>query len=68
MRREKHLVHVYIGLSNNAHLKAILTRDLALSVVMTLIIWLVPSFVGDAFAAALIGLFLGPIFPTRYAE
>ncbi|KAG8895364.1 hypothetical protein FRB99_000624 [Tulasnella sp. 403] len=51
IRREKHLVHVYI----------------VLSLVMTFIIWFVPSFVGNAFCAAMIGLFLGPIFPTSLA-
>ncbi|KAG9006952.1 hypothetical protein FRB90_009594 [Tulasnella sp. 427] len=48
LRREKHLVHVYI----------------VLSLVMTLIIWFVPSFVGNAICTAFMGLFLGPIFPT----
>lgn len=48
IRREKHLVHVYI----------------VLSLVMTFIIWFVPSFFGNALCAAMIGLFLGPIFPT----
>jgi len=51
IRKEKHLVHVYI----------------ALSVVMSLIIWFVPSFIGDSVCAAMIGLFLGPIFPTSLA-
>lgn len=48
IRREKHLVHLYI----------------VLSLVMTFIIWFVPSFIGNAVCAAMIGLFLGPIFPT----
>jgi len=48
LRREKHLVHLYIFLS----------------LAMTLVIWFVPSFLGDAVCASFIGLFLGPIFPT----
>ncbi|KIO34527.1 hypothetical protein M407DRAFT_64029 [Tulasnella calospora MUT 4182] len=48
IRREKHLVHVYI----------------VAALVMTFIIWFVPSFIGNAFCAAMTGLFLGPIFPT----
>ncbi|KAG8969874.1 hypothetical protein FRC03_000120 [Tulasnella sp. 419] len=51
LRKEKHLVHVYI----------------AISLVMTVIIWFVPSFIGNAICAAFIGFLLGPIFPTSLA-
>lgn len=48
IKREKHLVHVYIGIA----------------VLMTVLVWKVPSFVGNAFCTAVIGFVLGPIFPT----
>ncbi|KAF8610804.1 MFS general substrate transporter [Ceratobasidium sp. AG-I] len=48
IKREKHLVHVYIGIA----------------LVMTVLVWKVPSFVGNAFCTAVIGFVLGPIFPT----
>ncbi|KAG9128496.1 hypothetical protein FRC07_009720 [Ceratobasidium sp. 392] len=48
IKREKHLVHVYIGVA----------------LVMTVLVWKVPSFVGNAFCTAIVGFVLGPIFPT----
>ncbi|KAG9043970.1 hypothetical protein FS837_008946 [Tulasnella sp. UAMH 9824] len=48
IQRERHLVHLYI----------------VIALVMTFIIWFVPSFIGNASCAAFTGLFLGPIFPT----
>ncbi|KAG8776883.1 hypothetical protein FRC12_000640 [Ceratobasidium sp. 428] len=48
IKREKHLVHVYIGVA----------------LLMTVLVWKVPSFVGNAFCTAIIGFVLGPIFPT----
>ncbi|PQE14339.1 hypothetical protein CJF30_00006917 [Rutstroemia sp. NJR-2017a BBW] len=37
---------------------------LAICLGLELIFWLVPSFVASAVAAALLGMFLGPLFPT----
>ncbi|KAG9075068.1 hypothetical protein FS749_013306, partial [Ceratobasidium sp. UAMH 11750] len=48
IKREKHLVHVYIGVA----------------LLMTVLVWKVPSFVGNAFCTAIVGFVLGPIFPT----
>ncbi|KAH7340996.1 major facilitator superfamily domain-containing protein [Rhizoctonia solani] len=48
LKREKHLVHIYIGIA----------------LVMTVLVWKVPSFVGNAFCTAIVGFVLGPIFPT----
>ncbi|CAE6442874.1 unnamed protein product [Rhizoctonia solani] len=48
LKREKHLVHIYIGVA----------------LLMTILVWKVPSFVGNAFCTAIVGFVLGPIFPT----
>ncbi|CAE7232259.1 unnamed protein product [Rhizoctonia solani] len=48
LKREKHLVHIYIGIA----------------LLMTVLVWKVPSFVGNAFCTAIVGFVLGPIFPT----
>ncbi|CAE6516666.1 unnamed protein product [Rhizoctonia solani] len=48
LKREKHLVHIYIGVA----------------LLMTVLVWKVPSFVGNAFCTAIVGFVLGPIFPT----
>ncbi|KAG8974173.1 hypothetical protein FRC05_007749 [Tulasnella sp. 425] len=67
IRREKHLVHVYIGqpsLGPPSEDTKLIPSSIVLSLVMTFIIWFVPSFFGNALCAAMIGLFLGPIFPT----
>ncbi|KAL5635472.1 hypothetical protein ACGC1H_004310 [Rhizoctonia solani] len=48
LKREKHLVHIYIGIA----------------LLMTILVWKVPSFVGNAFCTAIVGFVLGPIFPT----
>jgi len=37
---------------------------LGISIVLELVFWLVPSFVVSAVAVALLGVFLGPLFPT----
>ncbi|KAG8685755.1 hypothetical protein FRC08_012927, partial [Ceratobasidium sp. 394] len=52
IKREKHLVHVYIGVA----------------LLMTVLVWKVPSFVGNAFCTAIVGFVLGrepPISPTQ---
>ncbi|CAE6422347.1 unnamed protein product [Rhizoctonia solani] len=48
LKREKHLVHIYIGIA----------------LLMTVLVWKVPLFVGNALCTAIVGFVLGPIFPT----
>ncbi|QRV86355.1 major facilitator superfamily transporter [Ceratobasidium sp. AG-Ba] len=67
IRREKHLVHFYIGTDVNicgALLPPTEIDGLGIALLMTVLVWKVPSFVGNAFCTAIIGFVLGPIFPT----
>lgn len=44
--------------------KLAITGYLVLSMVLELLFWLIPSFVGSAVCAGLLGFFLGPLFPA----
>ncbi|KDQ12802.1 hypothetical protein BOTBODRAFT_410933 [Botryobasidium botryosum FD-172 SS1] len=48
MRIEKHLVHVYILIAG----------------IMQLLVWFIPSFIANSVCTAIVGLVLGPMFPT----
>ena len=66
MRKEKHLVHAYIGeCLVPSKSETCLNQSPAVSLIMSLLIWFVPSFIGNAVFATIIGLCLGPIFPIR---
>ncbi|KAF8608291.1 MFS general substrate transporter [Ceratobasidium sp. AG-I] len=47
IKRQKHLVHIY----------------LVIALTMTILVWKIPSFLGNAFCTALVGFVLGPIYP-----
>jgi hypothetical protein len=69
IKREKHLVHVYIGVYYPVYKVNTLAEIgfVVVALVMTVLVWKVPSFVGNAFCTAVVGFVLGrELFASHY--